>query len=72
MIYTLWSYDELRQLRIMGRRRQPVEQMARATGHTIREVELALWQLLGRDLPAACDALNLPILAAQADQRQEA
>lgn len=60
-----WSYDELRLLRDMGRRQQSPDIMARATGHTMAEVDIARWHLLGRTLAQACDALNIPILSAE-------
>lgn len=59
---TPWSFDELRRLREMGRREQPADQMARATGHTMAEVDVALWGLLGRSIEDACDVINTPIL----------
>lgn len=60
---TPWSYDELRLLRDMGRRRQSPDQMARAAGHAMAEVDLALWHLLGRSIEQTCDALNIPLLS---------
>lgn len=59
-----WSYDELRLLRLMGRRGEQPDMMARATGHTMAEVDVARWHLVGRTLEQACDALNIPILSA--------
>lgn len=58
-----WSYDELRLIRDMARRKQEPDTMARATGHTMAEVDVARWHLLGRSLEQACDALNIPILS---------
>lgn len=54
----LWSYDELSRLSRLARHDYRLRQLAQWTHHTVAEVELALWQLLGRDLAEACDAIN--------------
>jgi hypothetical protein len=56
---SLWSYDELKLARGMNRRGDFPGTIARATGHTRAEVDLALWHLLGRSFEEACDAINL-------------
>ena len=56
---SLWSHQELSRVKTMVRRDQSVDMIARATGHTKRQVDLALWHLLGRTVEEACDALNL-------------
>jgi hypothetical protein len=61
----LWSYDELRLLRDISRRGQSLVLMARATGHTKAEVDMALWALVGRSIGQAADVLNMPILCGQ-------
>jgi hypothetical protein len=63
----LWSYDELKLLKGMGRRGHSLKAMAQHTGHTRAETDLALWALVGRTLEQACDVLNIPVLCGEGD-----
>jgi hypothetical protein len=64
-IRPLWSYDELSRLKSMGARGFSLILMARATGHTRAQVDLALWALVGRSIGQAADCLNMPVLCGQ-------
>lgn len=60
-----WTLSCVACLHVMSVAKASLEQMAFTLARTESEIDLALWALAGRSIPAALAALNRPAAVAQ-------